>query len=58
MGVLKMMGEVWSVGRREYQAIGTISREILYLQDEEIEMHETAPVVPLGALDFNHRLLC
>jgi hypothetical protein len=53
MGVLKMMGEVWSAGQREYQALGTIAREILSLQDEEIEIHETAPVVPLDALDFN-----
>jgi hypothetical protein len=53
MSVLKMMGEAWNVGQREYRAVGTISREILSLSDEEIEMHEMAPVVPPDDLDFN-----
>ena len=53
MGVLKMMGEVWLSGKREYQAMGIIAREILSLHDEEIQIPETTPVMPLDALDFN-----
>lgn len=53
MGVLKMMGEVWLSGKREYQAIGIIAQEILSLQEEEIEIPQTASIMPLDALDFN-----
>ena len=53
MGVLKMMGEVWPAGKREYKTMGIIAKEMLSLQDEEIQVHETAEVVPLDAMDFN-----
>ncbi|KAH7073234.1 C6 transcription factor [Paraphoma chrysanthemicola] len=53
MGVLKMMGEVWASGHREYRAMGIIAREILNLQDEEIHIPETTPIMPLDALDLN-----
>jgi len=53
MGVLKMMGEVWLSGKREYNAMGTIAREILSINDGEIEIPETAPVIPLDAMDVN-----
>jgi hypothetical protein len=53
MGVLKVTGDVWGTGQMEYRVTETIAREILSLQDEDIEIHETAPVVPLDALDFN-----
>lgn len=53
MGVLKMMGEVWPSGHREYLAMGIIAREILNLQDEEIHIPETTPIMPLDALDLN-----
>ena len=53
MGVLKMMGEVWLSGKREYDAMGTIAREILSIRDEEIQIPETTPIMPLDAMDFN-----
>jgi hypothetical protein len=53
MGVLKMMGEVWGAGQREYRAMGTIAREILSLHDEEIQIPDTAPIMQLDAVDFN-----
>jgi hypothetical protein len=53
MGVLKMMGEVWLSGKREYDAMGIIAREILSIRDEEIQIPETTQVMPLDALDFN-----
>lgn len=53
MGVLKMMGEVWEAGKREYVVMGTIAQEILALREEEIEEPPMAEVVPLDAQDFN-----
>jgi hypothetical protein len=53
MGVLKMMGEVWISGEREYATMGIIAREMLSLEDEEIQIPETGPIMPLDALDFN-----
>jgi len=53
MGVLKMMGEVWLSGKREYDAMGIIAREILSIRDEEIQIPETTPIMPLDAMDFN-----
>ncbi|KAH8727024.1 hypothetical protein GQ44DRAFT_725776 [Phaeosphaeriaceae sp. PMI808] len=53
MGVLKMMGEVWPSGEREYHTMGIIAREILGLKDDEIHIPEISPVIPLDALDFN-----
>lgn len=54
MGVLKMMGEVWTSGSREYQAMGIIAREILSIQDDEVQVPELAAVVPVDAMDFNY----
>lgn len=53
MGVLKMMGEVWLSGKREYNAMGIIAREILGIQDEEIRIPRTTPVMPIDTMDFN-----
>jgi hypothetical protein len=53
MGVLKMMGEVWKAGKREYVVMGTIAQEILALREEEVEIPPMPEVVPLDALDFN-----
>ena len=53
MGVLKMLGEFWPAGKREFRDMGIIAREILSLADEEIQIPETKPAVPLDALDFN-----
>lgn len=53
MGVLKMMGEVWKAGEREYVAMGTIAQEILALREEEVEIPPMAEVVPLDAMDFS-----
>lgn len=53
MGVLKMLGEFWPAGQREYTTMGTIAREILALQEEEIQIPEEAPIMPLDTLDYN-----
>lgn len=53
MGVLKMFGEFWPAGKREYHSMGLIAREILSLADEEIQIPEETPVMPLDTLDFN-----
>ncbi|KAF2818720.1 putative C6 transcription factor, partial [Ophiobolus disseminans] len=53
MGVLKMMGEVWLSGKREYDAVGKIAREILSIDNDEIQIPETTPVMPIDAMDFN-----
>jgi hypothetical protein len=55
MGVLKMMGEYWPAGKREYRDVGTIAREILSLIDEEIFIPAAPPVLPLDevTLDFD-----
>lgn len=53
MGVLKMMGEFWPAGEREYHDVGIIAREILSLTDEEIQIPKQPPVLPLDTLDFN-----
>ncbi|KAF2877233.1 hypothetical protein BDV95DRAFT_480991 [Massariosphaeria phaeospora] len=36
MGVLKMLGEWWPSGEREYRDLGVVAREILGLRDEEV----------------------
>jgi hypothetical protein len=54
MGVLKMMGEVWASGTREYQAMGVIAREILSIQEDEVQVPEMPTVVPVDAMDFNY----
>lgn len=53
MGVLKMLGEFWPAGKREYHDMGIIAREILSLADEEIQIPKEAPIIPLDSLDFN-----
>jgi hypothetical protein len=53
MGVLKMMGEFWPAGAREYHDVGIIAREILSLADDEITIPKLTPVLPLDTLDFN-----
>jgi hypothetical protein len=53
MGVLKMMGEFWPAGQREYREMGIIAREILSLTDEEIQVPKERTIVPLDTLDFN-----
>jgi len=53
MGVLKMLGEFWPAGKREYQSMGVIAREILALKEEEIQIPKETPVLPLDTLDFN-----
>lgn len=53
MGVLKMLGEFWPAGQREYKTMGIIAREILALKEEEIQIPEETPVLPLDTLDFN-----
>ncbi|KAF2003847.1 hypothetical protein P154DRAFT_72807 [Amniculicola lignicola CBS 123094] len=52
MGVLKLLGEYWPAGKREYTSLGIIATEILGLADEEIEVHRESPVVPLDQLDL------
>ncbi|KAH7402871.1 hypothetical protein BKA66DRAFT_449670 [Pyrenochaeta sp. MPI-SDFR-AT-0127] len=53
MGVLKMLGEFWPAGEREYHSMGIIAREILSLRDEDIRVPEILEAVPLDALNFN-----
>lgn len=53
MGVLKMLGEFWPAGQREYREMGIIAREILALADEEIRPPTGTPIMPLDTLDFN-----
>lgn len=53
MGVLKMLGEFWPAGQREYQTMGIIAREILSLKEEEIRIPEQTKVLPLDTLGFN-----
>ncbi|PVH97903.1 hypothetical protein DM02DRAFT_643881 [Periconia macrospinosa] len=38
MGVLKMLGEFWPAGKREYKAVGIIARTILGLREEEVRV--------------------
>lgn len=35
MGVLKVLGEFWPAGLREYKAVGVIARTILGLREED-----------------------
>ncbi|CAG5157178.1 uncharacterized protein ALTATR162_LOCUS4970 [Alternaria atra] len=53
MGVLKMLGEFWPSGKREYHDMGIIAREMLALKDEEVEIPSMTGLVPLDALAFN-----
>lgn len=53
MGVLKMFGEHWKAGKREYRDVGTIARVILDVRDEHIELPKEAPILPMDARDFN-----
>ncbi|KAL1611958.1 hypothetical protein SLS60_000181 [Paraconiothyrium brasiliense] len=53
MGVLKMLGEFWVAGKREYATLGTIAREILALKEEEIHIPKRTPILPLESLDYN-----
>ncbi|KAF2110455.1 hypothetical protein BDV96DRAFT_202238 [Lophiotrema nucula] len=55
MGVLKMMGEFWPSGAREYRKMGIIAREVLSLQDEDIQVPQESPTIPLHSvnLDFD-----
>ncbi|OAG10591.1 uncharacterized protein CC84DRAFT_1184574 [Paraphaeosphaeria sporulosa] len=53
MGVLKMLGEFWPAGQREYKTMGTIAREILALKEEEIQIPKETPILPLDTLDYN-----
>lgn len=53
MGVLKMLGEFWPAGQREYQTTGIIAREILSLKEEDIQVPRETPALPLDTLDFN-----
>ncbi|KAJ4293178.1 hypothetical protein N0V90_008460 [Kalmusia sp. IMI 367209] len=53
MGVLKMLGEYWPAGQREYQTMGIIAREILALKEEEFQIPKETPILPLDTLDFN-----
>ena len=53
MGVLKTLGEFWPAGRREYRSMGVIAREILALEEDEIEVpNETLPL-PLDIVNFD-----
>ncbi|KAF2681254.1 hypothetical protein K458DRAFT_392044 [Lentithecium fluviatile CBS 122367] len=53
MGVLKMLGEFWPAGQREYQSMGTIAREMLALKEEEIQIPTETAAIPLDTLNFN-----
>jgi hypothetical protein len=53
MGVLKMLGEFWPAGHREYKTMGAIAREILALEEEEIQVPEETPILPLDTIDYN-----
>jgi hypothetical protein len=53
MGVLKMLGEFWPAGRREYDTMGVIARDILGLGEEEIRVPEEIATLPLDAMEFN-----
>ena len=53
MGVLKMLGEFWPAGQREYNTMAIIAREILALREEEIQIPKEAPILPLDTLDYN-----
>lgn len=35
MGVLKMLGDFWPAGKREYKAVGIIARKILDLNEDD-----------------------
>lgn len=52
MGVLKMLGELWPTGQREYKALGVIAQEVLALKEQEVQIPET-PILPPDAFDFN-----
>lgn len=51
MGVLKMLGEFWPAGKREYKAVGVIARTILGLREEEVRVPED--VGEVGLLSFD-----
>jgi hypothetical protein len=53
MGVLKMLGEHWPAGNREYKTKSTIAREILALKEEEIHIPQETPVLSLGTNDYS-----
>ncbi|KAF2264379.1 hypothetical protein CC78DRAFT_533238 [Lojkania enalia] len=53
MGVLKMLGEYWPAGKREYHDIGIIAREILSLADVDIHVPKENPVMPLDSVDLD-----
>ena len=55
MGVLKMLGEFWPAGQREYQTMGIIAREILALREEEYQVPEETQMFSksLDTLDFD-----
>ncbi|KZM26588.1 DNA binding [Ascochyta rabiei] len=53
MGVLKMLGELWPSGKREYHDMGIIAREMLAIEDEEVEIPEMTGLVPPDALALN-----
>jgi hypothetical protein len=56
MGVLKMMGEVWAAGKREYRAMGLIAKEILSLHDHEISIPEPSSVISGDAVNCNFNI--
>lgn len=45
MGALKMLGDVWPAGRREYHCMAIIAREILCLEEEEVPPLTTTDVM-------------
>ena len=53
MGVLKILGEFWPAGLREYQSMGTIAREVLSLKEEEVQIPKEKPGLPFDDLNFN-----
>ncbi|KAL4944127.1 hypothetical protein BDV06DRAFT_116930 [Aspergillus oleicola] len=44
MGALKVLGEIWPMGRRTYREVGIIAREILGLKGQAREKHKATPV--------------
>ncbi|CAI6336136.1 unnamed protein product [Periconia digitata] len=50
MGVLKMLGEFWPAGKREYKAVGTIAKAILDLKDEDAKVPESG--LSFDVMDF------
>ncbi|KAF2728467.1 hypothetical protein EJ04DRAFT_581323 [Polyplosphaeria fusca] len=52
MGVLKMLGEYWPAGKREYREMGIIAREILSLIDDDVHIPKEGPILPLEELNL------